>query len=511
MTIAMVLDMAMSIYPDRVAVGGLADGLTYEQLAAAAAGGGGVLAESGAGHAVFVGENGPALPVAAFAACAAGVPFVPLNYRLAPEQIRDLIAQLGAPIVIADEAFLPVLAGTGVPAYSSAEFLGLARQHAPAEPAPVSDAGTAVVLFTSGTTAQPKGVLLRHQNLTTYVLQTVEFASAGEDEAALVSTPPYHVAGFGAVLSNLYAGRRIVYLPSFSPGAWLETVRSERITSAMVVPTMLARIVDHLDGAPASVPALRALAYGGARMPRPVLERALAAFPDTAFTNAYGLTETSSTIAVLGPEDHRAALQGDTTALRRLASAGRIVPGVQAEVRAPDGTLAGPGETGLLWVRGAQVSGEYLGSSALDADGWFPTKDLARFDADGYLFLGGRDDDTIIRGGENIAPAEIEEVLLSHPAVSDAVCFGVQDDKYGELVSAAVTLTQDAEVSALIEHCRGQLAAFKVPATIHVLAEIPRTPTGKVQRRRVAEFVAQGQAAQGQAADGQHPQGQAAR
>jgi acyl-CoA synthetase (AMP-forming)/AMP-acid ligase II len=118
-------------------------------------------------------------------------------------------------------------------------------------------------------------------------------------------------------------------------------VRSERITSATVVPTMLARIVDHLDGSPAGVPTLRALAYGGARMPQPVLERALAAFGDTAFTNAYGLTETSSTVAVLGPDDHRAALQGDAAARRRLASAGRIVPGAQAEVRAPDGTLAG--------------------------------------------------------------------------------------------------------------------------------------------------------------------------
>ena len=152
--------------------------------------------------------------------------------------------------------------GTGVPVYSSNEFLELARSSPAAEPADVSDGATAVVLFTSGTTSRPKGVLLRHQNLTSYVLQTVEFASAAEDEAALVTTPPYHVAGFGAILSNLYAGRRIVYLPGFSPAGWLEAVRSEEITSAMVVPTMLARIVDHLDGAPADAPSLRALAYG---------------------------------------------------------------------------------------------------------------------------------------------------------------------------------------------------------------------------------------------------------
>ena len=487
MTIAMVLDMAMSMYPDRVAVGRMADGLTYEQLASAAAGGGAVLAEAGAAHAVFVGENGPALPVAAFAACAAGVPFVPLNYRLAPEQIRDLITQLEAPAVVADEAFLPAL--TGVPAYSSADFLGQAREHAPAGPAPVSDADTAVVLFTSGTTARPKGVLLRHQNLTTYVLQTVEFASAGEDEAALVSTPPYHVAGFGAILSNLYAGRRIVYLPSFSPQAWLDTVRSERITSAMVVPTMLARIVDHLDGSPAGVPTLRALAYGGARMPQPVLERALAAFGDTAFTNAYGLTETSSTIAVLGPEDHRAAVAGDAAARRRLTSAGRIVPGVEAEVRAPDGSaLTGSGETGLLWVRGAQVSGEYLGSdAALDSGGWFPTKDLASFDADGYLFLGGRDDDTIIRGGENIAPAEIEDALLAHPAVREAAVVGVPDDEWGERIAAVVVAAPGAEVTAddLRAWTRSRLRGSRTPDDVHFADTLPQTATGKVIRREV--------------------------
>src|SRR5258706_3632213 len=195
------------------------------------------------------------------------------------------------------------------------------------------------------------------------------------------------MAGFGVILYNLYAGRRIVYLPGFSPEAWLQAVRSEEITSAMVVPTMLARIVDFLAGAPADAPSLRALAYGGARMPPPVLERALAAFPGTGFTNAYGLTETSSTIAVLGPEDHRAALSGDPVATQRLGSVGRLLPGVEAEVRAEDGTVLPVGTSGLGFVRGEQVSGEYgeLGST-LDSEGWFATRDRGRIDADGYLF-----------------------------------------------------------------------------------------------------------------------------
>jgi crotonobetainyl-CoA:carnitine CoA-transferase CaiB-like acyl-CoA transferase/acyl-CoA synthetase (AMP-forming)/AMP-acid ligase II len=507
MTISIVLDMALATYPDRLGVGRRGDGLSYEQLSAAAAGGAAVLAAAGARHAVFVGENGPALPVLIFAAAAAGVPVVPLNYRLAPEQIRELVAQLDAPVVIADEAYLPVFAGTGPPVHTSEEFLDLARSSEPMAPAAVSDGDTAVVLFTSGTTARPKGVLLRHQNLTSYILQTVEFASADEDDAALVSTPPYHIAGIGAVLSNLFAGRRIVYLPGFSPQGWLETVRSEGITNAMVVPTMLARIVDFLDGAPAGVPTLRSLAYGGARMPLPVLERALAAFPDTAFTNAYGLTETSSTIAVLGPEEHRSALTGEAAARRRLASAGRIVPGVEAEVRSPEGTaLTEPGQVGLLWVRGAQVSGDYLeAGSVLDADGWFPTKDLASFDADGYLFLGGRDDDTIIRGGENIAPAEIEDALLEHPAVREVAVVGVPDDEWGERIAAVIVAAPGADVTAaeLQAWTRSRLRGSRTPDEVRFAEGLPQTATGKVIRREVtAALIA---AAQPLAAPGPAP------
>src|SRR5262249_35318069 len=153
----------------------------------------------------------------------------------------------------------------------------------------------------------PKAVVLRHRHLTSYVITSVEFAGAEETDATLVSVPPYHVAGVANVLSNVYAARRIVYLPAFSPEAWLQNVREEGITNAMVVPTMLARIVDYLDenDEEAQASTLRSLAYGGARMPITVLERALIAFNDTDFVNAYGLTETSSTIAVLGPDDHR--------------------------------------------------------------------------------------------------------------------------------------------------------------------------------------------------------------
>ena len=215
--------------------------------------------------------------------------------------------------------------------------------------------------------------MLRHRHLTSYVIGTVEFAAAGPDDAVLVSVPAYHVAGLANLLSNLYLGRRIVYLTQFDAAAWVEAVRREAITNAMVVPTMLARICDVLDADATGLPSLRALSYGGARTPATVLQRVMALLPDVDLTNAYGLTETSSTIAVLGPDDHRAARDGDPVATARLSSAGQVLPTVEVEVRGPLGEVLPSGEPGEIWVRGEQVSGEYAGREApLDADGLVP-------------------------------------------------------------------------------------------------------------------------------------------
>src|SRR5690606_35606187 len=175
----------------------------------------------------------------------------------------------------------------------------------------------------------------------------------------------------------------------FDARRWIRTARVERVTHAFVVPTMLARIVDALAEDGGALPSLRALAYGGGPMPVPVIERALRLLPHVDFTNAYGLTETSSTIALLDPEAHRAAAASDDPAVRRrLGSVGRALPGVEIEVRGPEGRALGPGETGEVYVRGAQVAGEYLGAGArLGADGWFPTRDQGFLDADGFLFV----------------------------------------------------------------------------------------------------------------------------
>jgi acyl-CoA synthetase (AMP-forming)/AMP-acid ligase II len=296
------------------------------------------------------------------------------------------------------------------------------------------------------------------------------------------------------MLSNLFAGRRLVYLRHFEPKLWIETVRSEGVSHAMVVPTMLSRIVDALDGKPADAPTLRSLSYGGAKVAERVLIRALQAFPDTGFVNAYGLTETASTIAVLGPDDHRNALTSDDPAIkRRLSSAGQVLPTVEIEIRDELERPLLPGEPGMIYLRGEQVSGEYASGSVLDEHGWFCTRDRGWVDPEGYLFIEGRADDTIIRGGENIAPAEIEEVLLAHPAVAEACVVGIPDDEWGQRIAAAVVLREGAAVTEdeLRDNVRGQLRGSKTPDTIVFRDSLPHTETGKMLRRVVLAELSQ--------------------
>ncbi len=419
---------------------------------------------------LYLGANHLAYPVALFGAALAGVPFIPLNYRLGEHQLARLLDRHPGALVLRP---------------ADLDALLLVEQVEGDESAPDDQDAVAVVLYTSGTTAEPKAALLRHRHLLAYVFNTQEFGSAEPDAATLVAVPPYHVAGLMNLLTNLYSGRRIVYQSAFDAPDWLATVRRERVTHALVVPTMLARIVAEVpDGATAGTPTLRSLAYGGARTPRPVVERALRAFPDTGFVNAYGLTETASSIAVLGPDDHREALVSDEPAVRdRLGSVGRALPGVEIQIRAEeDGEAAQVGRTGLVFVRGEQISGEYGGRpDALDGDGWFATRDRGRLDADGYLFIEGRADDTIIRGGENIAPAEIEDVLLTHPGIVEAAVIGLPDPEWGHRIVAVLVGEGDPdEIRAWV---RDRLRSAKTPDTVVFRAELPKTDTGKLLRR----------------------------
>ncbi len=489
MHLTALLEIAADAMGDRVAVGPKAsDAVTYAALQAKAEAAARVVVAHGAERLVAVDVNSDAVPVGLFAAAIAGVPYVPVNYRLADGQLSAILTRTSPGLAVVEPS-VPGRLGSGIEGLTlmdRLEFLG-------ADGPPLSAAGErsvddpAVLLFTSGTTGEPKAAVLRHRHLTSYILETVEFLGADSDEAALVSVPPYHIAGISAVLSAVWSGRRLVYLPQFTPEAWVDMASAEAITHAMVVPTMLGRILDVLDARGEKLPALRHLSYGGGRMPMAVVERALELMPHVGFVNAYGLTETSSTVTLLTPDDHRVAMvSADPAQRQRLGSVGQALPHLEVEVRDPLGAVVAAGVRGEIWVRGEQVSGEYLGrASVVTADGWLTTNDGGWLDAEGYLFIEGRFDDVIVRGGENLSPGEIEDVLLQHHAVADAAVFGVPDSEWGEAVAACVVLVTGTTVheDELRQWVSERLRSTRAPTVIEYRVELPYSDTGKLLRR----------------------------
>ena len=486
--------MVSGAFPDRPAFtdGGTGQSLTYSELFEAVRARAASVRGSQAERLVKLDVSNLGTPMSLFSSAWAGVPYVPLNYRLTDEEIQALLQRVTPAYLVTEPDRVAVLgAMQDVAAIPTAEFVA-DEVHGDTLPDEWSmdPEEVAVLLFTSGTTGVPKAAVLRHKHLVSYILGSVEFASAGDDEAALVCVPPYHIAGIAAILSSVYSGRHVVQLPNFSAEAWIELVRKHNVSTAFVVPTMLARIVEALEEAQtADMPSLRNLSYGGGKMPLSVIERAMVLFPDTNFTNAYGLTETSSTIAVLGPDDHReAAASHDEAVRRRLVSVGQPLPGIELEIRDDEGRVLGPDERGEIYVRGEQVSGEYEGrGSVVDNEGWFPTRDAGSVDVEGYLFLEGRADDVIVRGGENMSPGEIEDVLLAHPTVADAAVVGIPDEQWGEAVAAAVVAKKGAEIdtSALQDFVKEHMRSSRVPGIIVVWDELPYNETGKLLRRVV--------------------------
>ncbi|MCX7282716.1 MAG: AMP-binding protein, partial [Novosphingobium sp.] len=375
MNIALFLEMAAEAAPDRVGLVCDNRRWTYGELLAGARGAAELIRKAGCSHVALLDESSEAAVFALFGAALAGVPYCPLNYRLADADLAALLGRIRPALVIGNAPRARTLC-EGNTTLARADFTAQALGIANDDGEWADGEGIAIQLFTSGTTAAPKAAILRHANLVSYILGTVEFASAEEEDAALVCVPPYHIAGISALLSSIYSMRRIVMLPAFTPEAWLALARAEAVTNAFVVPTMLTRVIEVMDkDASAALPALRAIAYGGGKMPIEVIDRALRLFPKTGFTNAYGLTETSSTIALLGPDEHREAHGASDPKVRaRLSSVGRPLPTVEIEIRDEDGNVLPAGEAGEIYVRGEQVSGEYREKSALTADGWFPTR-----------------------------------------------------------------------------------------------------------------------------------------
>jgi len=431
-----------------------------------------------------------------YASALLGGVFIPVNYRAKPPELLHMLRAGEASVLLVGARYLPALRTLIVFDGAAADLPGYEALVSGAEPredeADVDDDDTTILMFTSGTTSLPKGVMLRYGDFSAYVTANVELADGTPRGSALLCAPLYHIAGATNMMTTLWTGRRLVIMPQFEARAWLDLVERERITHAFVVPTMMKLILDQPDLERRDLSSLEVLAYGGAPMPFPVIRRAIERLPKTiGFVNAFGQTETTSTLTVLGPEDHRLDGGPDEVerTLRRLRSIGRPLPDVEVRIVDEDGRVMGASEVGEIHVRTPRAMKGYAGAadSPFTADGWLPTRDLGWVDEDGYLYVAGRKDDMIIRGGENIAPAEVEAVLGAHPAVEEVAVVGLPDVEWGQRVGAFVVLRpgEDATAEALGEFCRQRLASFKKPEVIQFLPELPKNPMGKVLRREL--------------------------
>lgn len=505
MNLAMLLDIPASIVGDAVALSTDGERSTYDDLRGRVARVAGLLAERRLGPGDRIGAmavNRPELVELLFGAAARGVTLVPMNYRAGAEEAGHLVADSGARLVFADRRYQDLLDSVRPPSVETIVLddpAGYAAARDAAEAdwdlADVDDDDVAVLLYTSGTTSLPKGVMLTHGALSGYVMGANDAADGDDHGTALLAAPLYHVAGLTSLLNAVWTGRRTHLLPQFEPAAWLRTVESQRVTHAFLVPTMLARLLDTPELAGTDLSSLENVTYGAAPMPPAVIRRAVETFPSrVGFAGSYGQTETTATVAVLTPDDHR--IEGDdaerAAKLRRLASVGRPVDDVEARIVDPLGTPLGAGEVGEVQLRTARAMRGYWGSDertrvTIDDEGWVHTGDLGFLDDGGYLFLAGRANDLIIRGGENIAPEEVEAVLYEHPEVVEAGAAGVPDEEWGERVFAAAVLREGASCTEadLTAFCAERLPGAKRPERVIVVDELPRTSTGKVVRRRL--------------------------
>jgi acyl-CoA synthetase (AMP-forming)/AMP-acid ligase II len=361
----------------------------------------------------------------------------------------------------------------------------------------LGDEDITMLMYTAGTTGRPKGVPLRHSAFVSYVLENVEPASPDIEERNLLTVPLYHVAGIQAMLAAIYGGRTLVIMRQFEVKEWLDTIRQEKATRAMLVPTMLKRVIDDSDFNKYDLSSLKVITYGAAPMPLEVIDKAIKMMPWVKFINAFGQTETASTITALGPEDHviEGTEEEKNRKLKRLSSSiGRPLPDVEVKIVDEEGEALPLLEVGEILARGPRVMTGYWRDEqktkqVMTGDGWLRTGDMGWMDEEGYIYLAGRGDDMIIRGGENISPEEVESVLHSHPKVEEAAVIGVPDLEWGQEVRAVVVLKRGEKTTPeeMIEFCRSKLSGFKRPRSVVFIDALPRNPMGKVLRKKVRE------------------------
>ena len=504
------LTIASAIVPDRPAV--IFDGQTisFEQLAERV----NRLANGLSNMGVGTGDRVATMQVntnqcieAYFAAAQLDAIYVPINFRAKTDELAQMLEIAQPSLLLLGERYLPLvpegpMSSKGI-IILDGETSGNNKNYeellevSPPDQMHFPEAGdedTTVIMFTAGTTGVPKGVMLTHDSFSSYLLATVEPADPDVEESNLITVPFYHIAGLQAALAAVYGGRTLVVMRQFEPVEWLRLVQDNRANRAMLVPTMLKHLMEHPDFSHYDLSSLSVITYGAAPMPLEVIREAITKFPSSRFINAFGQTETASTITMLPPDDH--VLEGSSeeidAKLKRLTSIGKPLDDVEVTIVDEEGQPVAEGETGEIVARGSRMMAGYWQEESATRDtirgGWIYTGDLGYQDQDGYIFLSGRAKDFIKRGGEMISPEEVEQVLRSHPEIDDAAVIGVPDVEWGEEVRALVVSRSDqVDEGLIIEFCRDKMAGFKRPRSVIFVGELPRNVMGKVLKRDLRE------------------------
>lgn len=475
--------------PDRAMTVFEGEATTYGEMAERAAALAGGLRERGLGPGSVVGilsYNCPEMLEAIFAANHLGGVAMPINWRLAAPEVRYILEHAEAAALVFDPD-LGDLVDAAVDGMATPPLCvpttGLAAvRSAPVEPVATADDAVHRLMYTSGTTGRPKGVMLTHANLAWKNLaHLVEFGFTSAD-LGLACGPLYHVGALDLTTTTLLAaGATVIIHRSFDAAAVVDELERSRVTTVWLAPAMVNAIMALPGIEQRDLSSVRVIINGGEKMPIPLIERIQRTFPSAWFADAYGLTETVSGDTFLDRD----------SIVTKLGSVGRPCLHLDLDVWDDEGRSVAPGERGEIVLRGPKVFPGYWrdpeATAKAFAGGWFHTGDVGVRDDEGYLWIVDRLKDMIVSGGENIAGSEVERVLYEHPAVLEAAVVGRPDERWGEVPVAHVVLREGAAATAdeLVEHCRGQLAKFKVPKDVLFLEALPRNPSGKVLKREL--------------------------